>query len=268
MQVITHGQPPARHRAAACVTASGLTGRDCARRDAPTRTGPRSRPAQRPAPMLGTGSGASRTARQVVVGCGVSGVSAVPLWSQAVPGVLATELRSRAAWDEPPCLYTVHMRSGTCRLRPLRVSADTWSGRPLGESLKEVDWILRRLTSRPGYRSPADLYGAAFRWEEQSAPSQSLGSAAAGPSATAWDIRGVQAGTGDTGVRSMIARDWAGFVYEARQWRGERAVHTGIYEDPAGCRQSAGIVQATLGGIVTSLTGIGSQRDAGPEAEL
>jgi hypothetical protein len=202
------------------------------------------------------------------MGCGVSGVSAVSLWSRAVPGVLATELRSRPEWDEPPCLYTVHYRSGICQLRPLRVSAGTWSGRSLRESLEEVDWILQALTSRPGYRSPSDLYGAAFRWEEQDVPPQGPGRAAAGPAAAAWDIHRAQAGTGETGVRTMIARDRAGIVYEARQWRGQRAVDTGIYEHPGGRRQPAGIVQATLGGIVTSLTGIGDRRDAGPEAGL
>lgn len=182
-----------------------------------------------------------------------------------VSGAFAAELSARASWGEPPCVYTIRVRSGLCELAPVAVPPSWWAGGPLPEVLAMVAQTAADIMGVPGIRPRPDSYGAAVRFE---------GLAVHGESLDAEQFRNpdddAMARTAGLGrdlvpVRVLVGADRAGVAYFARQLRGQREVRSAITL-PAGDLGRSSVITAAVRELTAAVTGVPQPRPA-PRAE-
>lgn len=128
----------------------------------------------------------------------------------AIARELALELR-RAPWYAPPCLYTVHLDAGQCRLRRLGVPPGTWPVPGLAGGLTAAVTAARRAARQPG-----GLYGAALLLEEWHLPP--------GMPQNEREAAGFPGPPGTTPRRAIHATDRTGNTYLLTQQHGTREI--------------------------------------------
>jgi hypothetical protein len=178
------------------------------------------------------------------------------------PGLIACTLADELAaggWDDPPRLYTIRLQAGRCDLLPVALPVRAWTRGHPPDVLRSLAAAAAQAVREPGYRAPAGLYGAAFRFEGWDLPwdrmsreqfRQGMIDASAGR---------IHARPDRIEVRILHGLDMAGITYVARQQRGQPQVHAEI------CRAGqdrgyAGVIPDTLSLVVTALAGTRSSR--------
>lgn len=181
-------------------------------------------------------------------------MSPQPTASQAISRALAAELGSRTAWDEPPCLYTIRLRAGQCRLQPVPIPRAAWAaGRP--PDILEYIALAAEIASRiPGTRRHGDLYGTAFRTEGWGLDMQNLDAAQRRQAEADSAAHRIHARPDRIEYRLLVAADLTGTTYAARQQRGQDQVLTDIFPPGSALRQD-GAVPAALRRMTAALTG-------------
>ena len=173
--------------------------------------------------------------------------------SAAVSRALAAELGSRAGWDEDPCLYTIRMSQGRCRLTAASVPRHWWASADPAEVLDAVAGLAAGVRGMPGIRMRPDLYGIALRFEGWDLPWADLGPEGHRQAVADAAAHRVHARPDRIEVRVLAGVDRTGTAYEARQQRGWPEIYQAVF---APGRGPVGAVPDALRRVTAALTGV------------
>jgi hypothetical protein len=168
--------------------------------------------------------------------------------SKALLRALATEARSRPAWDEPPHLYAVYVSRGQARLESAGIPDAAWGDRPAH--------VLAALAAAAGGppRAKPGLYAVAFRAE-----AFEFDHAEPGTERFAGLIRDSDAGVMESRpdrreIRGITAIDRTGLLYDVKVTRDTGEVRKGVFPpDPQG---HAGTIVNALDQLITAMLGV------------
>jgi hypothetical protein len=185
--------------------------------------------------------------------------------SAAVSRALAAELDSRAGWDEDPCLYTIRMSRGQCRLATVPVPRDWWASGHPAEVLDAVAGLAASVRGIPGIRMRPDVYGIAFFFRGWDLPWDDLSPEGHQQAVADLAAHRVQGRPDRIEFRILAGVDRTGTTYEIRQQRGRPEVHQAVF---APGRGRVGAVPGALCRVTAALTGARlpqQQEDPGDE---
>jgi hypothetical protein len=184
--------------------------------------------------------------------------------SWEIARLLAAELGSRAAWDQPPCLYAIRVTPDRFRLQPFPIPVAAWAAGAPCDILQDIAAAAEDAAGLPGVRRRGDLYGAAFRFERRrpdmpNADSQQRRQGFADVAAHRFPGR-----PDPIGYRALLAADWTGITYDTRQLRGQLRTLSEIFP-PGYTLRRDGAIPGALRRMITAFTGVPLPQQ-GPEA--
>ena len=176
--------------------------------------------------------------------------------AEKILDAMEAEVRSRAEWDEPPCLYFLRVDGGECEVRPLQVPEHYWAAAPPGHVLSALADGMGQFSGLLRSAAPEGLYGAAFRCEM-------------------WEVRTGLPGTEDhdraeamaherrlythpdrVETRSIWAVDRGGASYDVTLERESGEVRRLVTYPKPGAPGFQGVVPDALDRLVTALLGV------------
>lgn len=171
--------------------------------------------------------------------------------SKSLLKVLATDARSRPAWDEPPHLYLAYLSRGKARLESARIPDSAWGERPAHDlaALADAAASLCVIRVKPG------LHAVAFRYEAyefaDAAPGTERFAQLARDSATG----AAEARPDRREIRAVTAIDRTGLVYDVKLDRATGEMRKGVRQpDPASGH--AGTIIGALDLLIAALLGV------------
>ena len=174
---------------------------------------------------------------------------------RAIAEHLAAEIRRRREWDEPPCLYALHVEGGQPRLGPLPLPDVIWAAGPPAQVLLALSGMgpghARLLQSA----APAGLYGLAFRTEVWEITAPQDDEAAVRKMFEDGNARRVSQRPDRVEARQIWAVDRARTTYMASQERGSVDVRTSIRRPQRG-NDHVGDVFDGLDRLVSAFLGV------------
>lgn len=171
-----------------------------------------------------------------------------------VMGAFAAELGARVSWGEPPCLYTIRMRSGRCHLDRASVPGSWWEDAPLWEVLTRIAETAAGALGIPGIGPRPDNFGIAVRFEGYSAPCDPIDPVLSRHVDAAAASRESRPGRELVAVRVLAGTDRNGVAYYSRQVRGQPTMRSSV-SLPAGGRGLSGAVTTAIRQITAAVTG-------------
>ncbi len=172
----------------------------------------------------------------------------------AIAAELAAELRRRREWDEPPCVYTVHVDRGRCRLMPVWVPDRIWMTGPPGEILARMAKAGMNIAGPLQSMATPDLYGAAFRCEMWQVHAALGDQGAVRKLVEDGNARRIWSRPDRIEVRQLCAVDRTRITYLATQPRGGDAGT--VIQRPEPGLDHAGVIPEALDQLVSAFLGV------------